>query len=166
MIFPALIALTVATVAPHSAPEAAATARPTSVAGPPALPATVSGTPDSGAAAPVATRRPGGPGLASSALLTADSLRSKCEDTSAVLASYCYAYIAGVYDSIRAYETWLNMREFCRPVRVSQADLRRAFLDYLRANPQAASGEAASVVVISFRQKFSCSNPVEGQQTK
>lgn len=90
--------------------------------------------------------------------LSAGSLRQKCEDTSAVMVSYCYAYITGVHDSVRAYETWLNMREFCRPVRTSQADLRRAVIEYLTENPQAASGEAASVVVVALKQKYACAS--------
>lgn len=95
-------------------------------------------------------------GLGATGFLTAESLQAKCQENSAAMVSYCYAYIAGVHDTIRAYETWLNMREFCRPVRVSQSELRRAFLDYLTANPRASSGEAASVVVIALRTKFAC----------
>lgn len=94
--------------------------------------------------------------VGSTGFLTAASLQSKCQDNSAAMVSACYAYIAGVHDTIRAYETWLNMREFCRPARVSQGELRRAFLEYLTANPRAASGEAASVVVIALRAKFAC----------
>lgn len=75
--------------------------------------------------------------------------------------SYCFAYVTGVHDAVKAYETWLNMREFCRPLRMSQAELRQAFLEYMLQNPMAASGEAASVVVVALRQKYACDAPVK-----
>lgn len=93
--------------------------------------------------------------------LSADSLRERCESTSAGLVSYCFAYITGVHDSVRAYETWLRFREFCPPFSSSQADMRRAFLAYLKNNPQAAAGEAASVVVLALKDQFSCTDPAQ-----
>jgi hypothetical protein len=91
--------------------------------------------------------------------ITAGELDGKCQDRSLAMVSYCYAYVTGVHDSVRAYETWLNIREFCRPLRVAQSELRQAFVDYMQRNPAAASGEAASVVVVALRQKYTCDAP-------
>lgn len=91
--------------------------------------------------------------------LSAGALRQRCESTTAGLASYCFAYITGVHDTVRSYETWLRFREFCPPFTGAQADMRRAFLTYLTAHPDAASGEAASVVVLAFKDQFPCSEP-------
>jgi len=91
--------------------------------------------------------------------LSAAALRDRCEATSPGQVSYCFAYITGVHDTVQAYETWLRVREFCAPYTSSQADMRRAFLTYLKANPEAASGEAASVIVLAFKNQFACSDP-------
>lgn len=92
----------------------------------------------------------------SGVFLSATDLRSRCLSSSPVTVSYCYAYITGVHDSVRAYETWLRFREFCVPLAASQADLRRAFVDYLDKHAEAASGEAASVVVVALKDRFAC----------
>lgn len=47
--------------------------------------------------------------------LNANGLMEKCESGSAPMLSYCFAYIAGVNDTAKAYESWLNMREYCLP---------------------------------------------------
>ena len=91
--------------------------------------------------------------------LSAAALRDRCEATSPGQVSYCFAYITGVHDTVQAYETWLRVREFCAPYTSSQADMRRAFLTYLKANPDAASGEAASVIVLAFKDQFACGAP-------
>ncbi len=91
--------------------------------------------------------------------ISAASLRDRCEAAQSGLVTYCFAYIAGVHDTVRAYETWLRFREFCPPVGSSQADMRRAFVTYLKAHPDAASGEAASVIVLAFKDQFPCEEP-------
>ena len=92
----------------------------------------------------------------SSSLFSAGQLKDRCESGSAADISYCFAYIVGAYDTVRAYETWLNLREFCVPAGISQGELRRAFLDYLNDKPGFRSGEAASVVVVSLKQRYAC----------
>jgi hypothetical protein len=96
--------------------------------------------------------------------LSAESLRDRCESNAAGLVSYCFAYITGVHDTVQAYETWLRVREFCPPYTSSQADMRRAFLTYLKGNPDAASAEAASVIVLAFKDQFACSEPGAAKQ--
>ncbi len=88
--------------------------------------------------------------------ISATNLAERCESSAASLVSYCFAYITGVHDTVRAYETWLRIREFCPPVTSSQADMRRAFLSYLKANPTSGAGEAASVIVLAFKEQFTC----------
>jgi hypothetical protein len=95
--------------------------------------------------------------------LSADALRDRCQSNAAGLVSYCFAYITGVHDTVQAYETWLRVREFCPPYTSSQSDMRRAFLSYLANNPGAASGEAASVIVLAFKDQFACSKPEEAK---
>jgi len=77
-------------------------------------------------------------------------------------ASYCFAYITGVHDTVRAYEAWLNQREFCVPRHVPQGDLRQAFIDYLRDKPSDLSGEAASVVVVALKIRYACGSGARG----
>jgi hypothetical protein len=91
--------------------------------------------------------------------LSAAALRERCEATSAGLVSYCFAYITGVHDTVQAYETWLRMREFCAPSSSSQGEMRWAFLGYLKEHPESESGEAASVVVLALKNRFSCIDP-------
>jgi len=96
------------------------------------------------------------PTRASIGFLSAAALRDRCESKSAGLVSYCFAYVVGVHDTVQAYETWLRVREFCAPSVSSQSDMRRAFLSYLDKNPGAASGEAASVIVLALKDQFAC----------
>ena len=88
--------------------------------------------------------------------LNAGELLERCTATSAPDLSYCFAYVTGVHDTVRAYEAWLNLREFCVPRHVAQGDLRRAFIDYLGDHPADLAGEAASVVVVSLKMRFPC----------
>lgn len=90
-------------------------------------------------------------------LFTAVQLKQRCQSNEPADASYCFAYVIGVHDTVRAYESWLNLREFCMPARLVQADLRRAFVDYLTENPAYAGGEAASVVVVALKVRYACS---------
>jgi hypothetical protein len=89
-------------------------------------------------------------------LFSAGQLRQRCLSNVSADASYCFAYITGVHDTVRAYEAWLNQREFCVPRHVPQGDLRQAFLDYLRDKPSDLSGEAASVVVVALKIRYAC----------
>jgi hypothetical protein len=91
-----------------------------------------------------------------SGYLSAGDLATRCKDNSPAAASYCFAYITGVHDSVRAYETWLKLREFCIPYNTSQSELRRAFTVYVDANPGDRAGSAASVVVVSLKKAYAC----------
>lgn len=101
------------------------------------------------------------PPAQTTALFTAGSLKDRCESNDAADASYCFAYIVGVYDAVRAYEAWLKIREFCTPKDLVQADLRRTFVDYLAENPGYRAGEAASVVVVALKTRFPCTPPAK-----
>jgi len=88
--------------------------------------------------------------------LNAGELRTKCLSNSAASISYCYAYIAGVNDAVKAYEAWLTLHEYCAPPNTSQSDLRATFLAYMAQKPEYSGGEAASVVVVALKQRFTC----------
>ncbi len=88
--------------------------------------------------------------------LTAAALAQRCQDSAPANITYCFAYIASVHDTMRAYEIWLGQREFCIPQANAQGDLRRAFLTYVSAYPQNSSGQAASVVVVALKQTYPC----------
>lgn len=88
--------------------------------------------------------------------LTAGELDRRCESTSATDSSYCFAYIAAVHDSVRSYELWLNIQEFCEPPGTAQAELRATFVDYMRSHPGDGAGQAASVVVVALKRRFPC----------
>lgn len=99
---------------------------------------------------------PPAPPAADIGYLSAGTLVDRCSETSSASTSYCFAYIAGVSDAMRAYEIWLNTREFCPPAGQSQSDLRRAFVGFVSAYPSNRTGQAASVVVVSLKQTFPC----------
>lgn len=124
---------------------------------------------------PVQSRTPNGPvppasapqapasaGPIAGGLFSAGQLRQRCLSNVPADASYCFAYITGVHDTVRAYEAWLNQREFCVPRHVPQGDLRQAFIDYLRDKPSDASGEAASVVVVALKIRYACGTAARG----
>ncbi len=113
-------------------------------------------------ASPVTSAPPAG------GLFSAGQLRQRCLSNVPADASYCFAYITGVHDTVRAYEAWLNLREFCVPRHVPQGDLRRAFIEYLGDNPSDLVGEAASVVVVALKIRFACptaGKPAPGSAT-
>lgn len=88
--------------------------------------------------------------------LTAEQLATQCADQKPANISYCFAYIAAVHDTMRAYEIWLGEKEFCVPPNVAQGDLRRSFLTYISAYPQNKGGQAASVIAIALKQSYPC----------
>lgn len=93
--------------------------------------------------------------------VTAGELADRCHDSSTAGVTYCFSYIAAVRDTIRAYEIWLNQREFCEVGRLSQGELRQAFLAYLSAYPSNRSGQAASVIVVALKQTYPCAEPTQ-----
>ncbi|MAW98561.1 MAG: hypothetical protein CMN72_02730 [Sphingomonas sp.] len=88
--------------------------------------------------------------------LTGNQLYSRCTETSPTSSSFCFAFIAGVHDTVRAYETWLKIREFCPPADVAQSDMRNSFMAYAKQRPASLSGQAASVVVAALKAKYPC----------
>jgi hypothetical protein len=88
--------------------------------------------------------------------LTAANLNTRCAETSATSATYCFAYLAGVHDAVRAYERWLATAEYCAPTDLPQAEIRRVFLSYFMKNPSISDAQAASVVVLALRDRFPC----------
>lgn len=107
------------------------------------------------AAAPAATR-----GVSQTqapfGFLTAGELAERCRDASPFSVSYCYAYLAGIHDSMRAYEVWLGQREFCPPARVTQRALRDAFVTFIAANPGFAKAQSASASVVALKEAYPC----------
>lgn len=91
-----------------------------------------------------------------SGYLNAGDLMNRCESMSAPMLSYCFAYIAGAHDAVKAYEAWLNIQEYCVPAATPQGDLRRVFVEYVKANPGYRAGEAASVVIVALKEKYAC----------
>ena len=114
------------------------------------------------AAAPQASTPQVSAGPLAGGLFSAGQLRQRCLSNVPADASYCFAYITGVHDTVRAYEAWLNQREFCVPRHVPQGDLRQAFIDYLRDKPSDLSGEAASVVVVALKIRYACGSGARG----
>jgi len=153
--FVSLMALALA-AAPESMPQdGQAVASPVPSATPPA--ASPPAVPPS-AAQPLPPAPGGGEASGNIGFFTADALARRCQDSSPTAISYCYAYITAVHDTMKAYEIWLNQREFCMKGGNAQADLRRAFLTYLSAYPQNGGGQAASVVAVALKQSYVCSS--------
>ncbi len=88
--------------------------------------------------------------------LTAKELADRCNATSPADVSYCYAFITGIHDTMRAYEVWLNLKEFCPTAELVQGDLRRIVLAYLTVYPNMGKGQAASTVVVALKTAFPC----------
>jgi len=117
------------------------------------------------ASAPQASTSQVSAGPLAGGLFSAGQLRQRCLSNVPADASYCFAYITGVHDTVRAYEAWLNQREFCVPRHVPQGDLRQAFIDYLRDKPSDLSGEAASVVVVALKIRYACGTAARPGET-
>lgn len=90
---------------------------------------------------------------------SAGALADRCIGSAASDISYCFAYITAVHDTMKAYEVWLETKEFCVPRLMAQADLRRAFLTYISAYPANRGGQAASVIVVALKQTYPCLAP-------
>lgn len=94
--------------------------------------------------------------------LTGTELYRRCTDQSAAGLSYCFAYLAAVHDTVRAYENWLGFQEYCIPAQIAQADLKRVFLADARRYTFELRGQAASVVVNSLKRAYKCAEPADG----
>jgi Rap1a immunity proteins len=148
-LFSTILSLQAAATAPPQVAELQTTANPVAENKAPAMPqANVS--PNAAALTPMVQPR------TEIGYLTAGTLAERCQDSAPANINYCFAYIASVHDTMRAYEIWLEQREFCIPEKNAQGDLRRAFLTYLSAYPQNSNGQAASVVVVALKQTYPC----------
>lgn len=87
---------------------------------------------------------------------TAGKLADRCQEDSAYSMSYCFAYLAAVHDTARAYEVWLSEKEFCIPPAISQDDLRKTYLAHLAANPGHRLGQAGSVIIVALKEAYPC----------
>jgi len=96
--------------------------------------------------------------------MTAARLAEQCAAQSGFAMTYCFAYLAGVRDTTRAYEVWLGQAEFCAPGKVTQIELRDVFNAFLAANPEYRSGQGASVTLAAFKAAYPCDDS-SGQST-
>ncbi|TCM17998.1 hypothetical protein EDF56_105346 [Novosphingobium sp. PhB165] len=96
---------------------------------------------------------------ASIGFMTAGQLAEQCREGTPFSVTYCLAFLAGVHDSIRAYEQWLDQREFCAPRDVKQRDLSNAFMAFVAAHPQYRDGLASSVAVVALKEAWPCTTP-------
>ncbi|EIZ78470.1 hypothetical protein WSK_2914 [Novosphingobium sp. Rr 2-17] len=107
------------------------------------------------APAPATSAAPDG----SIGFLTASQLSGQCRQSSAFAVTYCFAYLAGVHDTIRAYEQWLKHKEFCAPATIKQQDLSDVFASYVAAHPEFAEGQASSVALVALKEAWPCKRP-------
>lgn len=87
---------------------------------------------------------------------SAGALLEKCASSSAHGQDYCYAYLAAVSDSIRAYQIWLNLRDVCIPADITQGELKDTYRDFLVKNPSRVTDQAASIIVTALQAHFPC----------
>lgn len=91
--------------------------------------------------------------------VTAGELADHCEGTSAYATSFCYAYLAGIHDTMRAYGVWLTQNEFCAPAKLTQQDLRNVFVGFVQKNASFRTAHAASVAVSAVKGAYPCNAP-------
>jgi hypothetical protein len=87
---------------------------------------------------------------------SAGGLLRKCRENSSYARSYCFAYLAAVADSARAYRIWIGSGDPCLPSGLTLGKLADTFEAYLIANPSLTRSQAASVVVASLQETFPC----------
>jgi hypothetical protein len=100
---------------------------------------------------------------------SAGDLLRKCRQSSSYGKSYCFAYLAAVADTARAYRVWLGRGDPCLPPALSQGALADLFETYLAENPSLTESQAASVIVASLQESFPCPQkiaPNEGTQSE
>lgn len=83
-------------------------------------------------------------------------LLARCTEGSVTSTSYCFGYVAAVFDSVRSYEVWQNMREFCVPQTATLSDLRATVVGYLQRHQERLDGQAGSLVVLALRDAYPC----------
>ena len=88
--------------------------------------------------------------------VTAAQLVERCNGQSSYALSYCYAYLAGVHDTLRAYEIWLARPEFCPPASATLEDTRRLLIAFLGTHPEYRDGQGASVSAVALKEGYPC----------
>ena len=86
---------------------------------------------------------------------TGSELLALCTGGTATI-GYCFGFVMGVLDTVKAYESWNKWREVCAPSGTTQGEYRDAVVTFLRANPNDLDGQAASLVVLALRDRFPC----------
>lgn len=87
---------------------------------------------------------------------SAGGLLRKCRENSSFSRSYCFAYLAAVADSARAYRVWIGSGDPCLPAGLTLGKLADTFEAYLVANPSLTGAQAASVIVASLQEAHPC----------
>ncbi len=138
-----------------ASPAGGTTAPPPAAPAPPPPDASRTSTPAAPSPQPAA---PAGREAQDIGYLTADRLAGQCSNAGSPDISYCFAYLAAVHDTMRAYEIWLGEKEFCMPANAPQSELKQTFLTYITAYPENRQGQAASVIAMALRQTYPCAD--------
>jgi hypothetical protein len=85
---------------------------------------------------------------------SADQFKQDCSDIGRI--DGCFAFVSAVSDTSRAYQQWMNFREYCLPAGVMRGDLRDATLRYLDLHPREGDALAASVVILALKDRYPC----------
>lgn len=96
------------------------------------------------------------PRAATGAFQTGNALMEKCTGPSVHGLEYCFAYIAAVADTVRAYQVWLDLADVCLPPKLSQRQMSDIVVNYLADKPGQGKQQAASVVVLALAAKYPC----------
>lgn len=99
---------------------------------------------------------PAPPGSGTDGFQNAEQLYSYCRGSSVAGQEYCFAYIAAVADSVRAYQTWFKLHDVCLRAAVTHGALAETFASYFEKNPSLGRNQAASVVVLAMQEQFPC----------
>ena len=94
------------------------------------------------------------PGHEAPSYLKAKDLLARCSRAEGW--DYCYGYVVSVYDTVRAHEAWLKVKEMCVPRGTTQGELVDTVVRYLQAHPDEQDSQAASVAVVALQQRFLC----------
>jgi hypothetical protein len=87
---------------------------------------------------------------------SAGELLRKCRENSSFAKNFCFAYLAAVADSARAYRVWIGSGDPCLPSGLTMGKLADTFEAFLIANPSQTRAQAASVIVASLQDAFPC----------
>ena len=91
---------------------------------------------------------------------------ARCTGSSPQEGAFCFGMITGVFESVRAYETWLNIRELCVPASATLTDMRDVVVARIRAHPDDRLGQGASVIVLALKEKWPCAAAANAPATK